>query len=65
MTKSTTTMTSTDDDNSNHRIAIPVTLLGWEELQVNHDNNDNADDSWRILGRGQEEMPFSTAKFAA
>jgi hypothetical protein len=63
MTKSTPIRTDADDNHPT--IAIPVTLQGWEELLQATNDDGNDDDSWRIMGRGQEEMPFSTAKFAA
>jgi hypothetical protein len=45
-------------------IAIPVTLQAWNALR---EGGVSSSDSWRsqIVGQGQEEMPYSTAKFAA
>ena len=47
-------------------IAIPVTRQGWDELSL-LDVKKEPDTSWKllVLGQGQEEMPFSTAKYAA
>ena len=47
-----------EGDNEEQMIAIPVTdSFSWDTVCDS--------DDWDILGQGQEEMPYSTAKFAA
>jgi hypothetical protein len=51
---------------SSSQIAIPVIADAWEELRKQL-GSETTEESWYalILDQGQQEMPFSTAQFAA